>query len=250
MTGTFITAQGKSFELTGKTDDDGRVIRSLPPGRIQCVVKASDGKPIDASTDVKERPEITDPVNIPEPVELNIISDSTKLAYLPSSWTNARPVLVLGDISGSMGAGHRMDHLKSTLTHLYEEATSNGGRIGLAVWDTNIYFCKETYVGKDDEANVNSWTRDLRPRGGNNMQQAIEKGMAKFPDAKDVFVMCDGDVDPFSRKLPMWTQFTQKYTQQGVRFHTVAFAEDADHQEMQLMAEVCGGMFTSANKTR
>lgn len=247
MSGTFIAADGsKVFELAGMTDDKGRVSKSLPPGRIECVVKAPDGKPIDASTDVKERPEITDPVNIPEPVEINIIDRSTKLAYLSNTWECSRPILVLGDVSGSMSSGDRMSHLKSTLAHLYEECTSNGGRIALAVWNDNIRFCRETYLAEGDDATVTPWIDALQPSGGTTMGQAIRNGMAKFPDAKDVYVMCDGEVS--SSDMTSSIELTKQYTQQGVRFHTVAFGEDAKHDDMQRMAEQCKGMFTSANK--
>ena len=139
-----------------------------------------------------------------------------------------------------------MGHLRETFLHLYHETTQMGGKIALAVWNTDTMFTRGTYLGSSDEAFVRSWLDGLKADGGNDMRQGIQRGTEKFPDAKDVFVMCDGDINPFG--ISSWKAFTQQFVDKGIRIHTVAFAEDSDHDQMQEMARICGGMFTSANK--
>eukprot|EP01036_Dinobryon_divergens_P035372 gene35372-45816_t len=122
-------------------------------------------------------------------------------------WSKDRPVLLLGDVSGSMC------------------------KIALTVWNTDTMFARGTYLDSSDEAFVKSWLDGLTCDKAYNV---------------DVFVMCDGDIDPFD--ISSWKAFTQQFVDKGIRIHTVAFAEDSDHDQMQVMARICGGMFTSTNK--
>ena len=247
VTGNFTSDKtGKSYELNNRTIGGGRLEVSLPPGKIQCAVTTASGKEIEASHSVPEREEVQQAADIPVATELNIISNSRICTYMPQSWSKDRPVLLLGDVSGSMCNDERMGHLRETFLHLYHETTQMGGKIALAVWNTDTMFARGTYLGSSDEAFVKSWLDGLEADGGNDMQQGIQRGTEKFPDAKDVFVMCDGDINPFG--ISSWKAFTQQFVDKGIRIHTVAFAEDSDHDQMQEMARICGGMFTSANK--
>ena len=219
---------------------------SLPPGKIQCAVTTSSGKEIEAIHSVPEREEVQHAADIPVATELNIISNSRICTYMPQSWSKDRPVLLLGDVSGSMSSDERMDHLRETFLHLFQETTQMGGKIAMAVWNGYTSFARGSYLGSSDVAFVKSWLDDLEADGDNDMRQAIHSGTEKFPDAKDIFVMCDVDIAPFD--MSSWREFTQQFVDKGIRIHTVAFAEDSDHDQMQEMAHICVGMFTSANK--
>merc|ERR1712100_442366 len=77
--------------------------------------------------------------------------------------------------------------------HLEERA----GRFALASWDSWIDFASDQWQTHLSEE-LKNWIERQEPRGGNNMRFAIEQSMRKFPDATDVWVMCDGDVNPFA----------------------------------------------------
>jgi len=239
---------GKSYELNNRTDGGGRLNVALPPGKMQCAVTTPSGKAVEASHSVPKREEVRDVADIPVATELNIISNSRICTYMPQSWSKDRPVLLLGDVSGSMSSGERMSHLRETFLHLFHETTEMGGKIALAVWNTGTVFARPTYLGSSDAAFVKGWLDGTTAGGGNEMRQAMQQGKDKFPDVKDMFVMCDGDISPFD--ISSWTSFTRPFVEKGIRIHTVAFAEDSDHAKMQEMARLCGGMFTSANKNK
>jgi hypothetical protein len=101
------------------------------------------------------------------------------------------------------------------------------------------------------------------------MRFIIEAALRAFPAAADVYVMCDGDINPFStaddadkrvdEDLPKpaaeyvegsgsycWEAFRARYP--AARFHFVAFSEGADHGEISRMARIGNGRFTSANR--
>lgn len=239
---------GIKFEFNSTTDDKGCVDISLPPGKfITKVFPPGSATPLEVKHVVKDRPEILDFEAIPEMTEINIISQSQICVYLPSSIRGGSNIVVLGDISGSMRSDQRMAHLKKTLLSMYEESMLRGCGISLAVWDTSTYFANDSrYLTREDEDSVKEWVNARSAQGGNEMRQAIQCGMEKFPDAKHVFVMCDGDIAPFN--FDTWRGFTGPYVSKGVHFHTVAFAEDSQHEMMQEMANFGGGTFTSANK--
>ena len=247
VTGNFISKKtGKTYNLSNRTNSGGRLEMSLSPGEITCAVTTASCKEIEVNHSVPERTAVQLPTDVPVATELTIISDSRICTYMPQSWNKDRPVLLLGDVSGSMSSGERMDHLRETFSHLFQETTQMGGKISMAVWNTSTNFARGSYLGSSDEAFVKNWVAGLSASGGNDMLQAMQQGFEKFPDAKDVFVMCDGDIDPFD--ITSWREFTKQFVDRGAQIHMVAFAEDSDHDKMQEMAQICGGMFTSANK--
>ena len=63
--------------------------------------------------------------------------------------------------------------------------------------------------------------------------------MARFPDATDVFVMCDGQFE-----FPDWEAFRALYS--GVIFHFICLGQDSDRFKMQEMAASGGGAFSQA----
>jgi len=72
------------------------------------------------------------------------------------------------------------------------------------------------------------------------MSCAIEDAMRKFPDADDAYILCDGDVSPFSGTS--WGTFRSRFPK--VKFHFIALGSDSSMQEMQQMASVGGGSYT------
>ena len=100
------------------------------------------------------------------------------------------------------------------------------------------------------------------------MRYGVEDAMKKFPDAKDIFVICDGDVTPFSAAagryiapseclphpydfnkakgdLISWESFIKRYDH-DVKFNFIALSKSADNLEMKRMSEIANGVFTSS----
>ena len=61
--------------------------------------------------------------------------------------------------------------------------------------------------------------------------------MDRFPDATDVWVMCDGEFE-----FPDWNAFRVRYV--GVVFHFICLGADSDRTKMQQMAADGGGTFS------
>jgi len=213
-------------------------------------------------------------------------SVGTCLVALPAGSLSAalhsptdRPVVVLGDISGSMGSEMRMQNLKDTFKVAFERAIHLGAKIALVAWDSwTEYFSATvfgggvvayTYLTEDDRSQVMSWVESRSSRGGNNMRYAIEDAIRNYPDAKDVVVMCDGDTRPFvtddgdairpgqfepkpssysneAQGRYNWGIFRACYPQ--VTFHFVSFSRGASHAVMETMASQSGGSYTVANQ--
>lgn len=146
---------------------------------------------------------------------------------------------VLGDISGSMSKSNYMELLRRAFRDLVGKARQENKPVVLGKWDDRVEF-KDVPAGVAD-ASVDHWINALNSRGGNNMQNAIEQCMARFPDVNECHVMCDGDVSPFSN-TDMWEVFQGRFPR--TRFHFIAFGTSADAERMRLMGQIGGGRFT------
>lgn len=275
------------FELKGETDSEGRVLMALPAGSVDASLKTKSGAPMKSKKGapigirkvIPRRPIYPSNVVTPdEPEPVITIVDSTILAYL--HWMKPdRPVVVLGDMSGSMGNGDRMVCLRKTLQHMYDAACKATVPIALMTWDSWTEYCTPSifafgggtlpYLTKEDASMVNEWCSSRNSRGGNDMRYAIEDAIRNYPTARDIVIMCDGDIRPFEvaggAPVPPgstvakagcysdeaqgnydWTAFRENHPDKC--FHFVAFSEGASHDDMQTMARIGNGSFTSANK--
>lgn len=200
--------------------------------------------------------------------------------------------VILGDISGSMRQGNRMACLKKSFRTIISTRVRSQQPVALAGWDAWTQWCSNPHnvnarkISEDsrnraeradwitkpgDEEWALQWVENLRVRGGNNMRYAIEDTMRKFPDATDVYIMCDGDVAPFAvrtqgtrshvctadtshvhqdiprplycsdeakRTTVDWQLFLERPLFQNVQFHFIALGKGADMQTMQNMAAI------------
>jgi hypothetical protein len=78
------------------------------------------------------------------------------------------------------------------------------------------------------------------------MRNAIEDCMKRYPDATDVYVMCDGDITPFDayEGEPNWGNYRRQFLR--TTFHFIALGADASCEPMEAMAATGGGTFTHA----
>jgi len=287
LKGTFAAEDCGEFEFESVTCSVGTCLVALPAGSLSAalhsptgeVLKSKSNRPIGVNHVKPRRKKIISPIHIPpHPTPIDVIVDSTILSNF--RWmTPDRPVVVLGDISGSMGSEMRMQNLKDTFKVAFERAIHLGAKIALVAWDSwTEYFSATvfgggvvayTYLTEDDRSQVMSWVESRSSRGGNNMRYAIEDAIRNYPDAKDVVVMCDGDTRPFvtddgdairpgqfepkpssysneAQGRYNWGIFRACYPQ--VTFHFVSFSRGASHAVMETMASQSGGSYTVANQ--
>ena len=225
-----------------KTDDYGSCFLVVPgvPGKLQLSLEAESGRELNCERRVRPRkeykfrliPEKASAANLlslgtaivmdneDEERVLSIAVDCTIFTRIPDEQLPSRPLVVLADISGSMGSqsNYRMSSLKKTLMSMFHTAVGANVPIALIAWCSWNYYCAPEspllqsegntlasrqalrYLNVSDAAAVATWVDKLQASGGNNLRFAIEDAMNTFPDAKDVIVFCDGDVRPFTLK--------------------------------------------------
>jgi len=290
--GKFENDERTPFSFSRVTDDNGKVTLALPAGRLSGSVAAVDRvvvkgeiretpAPMAVEHSLPGRCRVDDASKAPaEAASVEVAAACTVLTT--AVMDRSRPVLLLGDVSGSMASGNRMECLRTTLLGLYDQAAGGGSPVVMAAWNSWIRFCCPGAPGNstDELGPVRPltvadcpaacrWVTGLRAGGGNNMRFIIEAALRAFPAAADVYVMCDGDINPFStadgadkrvgEDLPKpaaeyvegsgnysWAAFRARFP--AARFHFVAFSEGADHGEMARMARIGNGRFTSANR--
>lgn len=150
-------------------------------------------------------------------------------------WNN-ETVAVLGDVSGSMGSHNRLKNLQDNFNRLIAKAAEAKQHLVLGAWNTGITFSDST-----DKAQQTAWVSALKANGGNDMRQAIQKTVDKYPKVKTIHVLGDGDTSPFTNAAADWTEFRSKFP--GVVFNFIAFGKDAKAEMMKKMAEVGSGTF-------
>ena len=246
VSGRFYLANGNDFSLNGRTDNDGVVIFVLPEGGLEHLV-AEKGE-----IDVKKIGKITLPspaptaLDVPRPPKYIIIdADSSSFSSSINPMNKNARVTILGDMSGSMCSENKMEILRRSFKEIFVKCQKNGWRVAMASWDDEIEWCIENqWIQSSDINAVDTWISSRQARGGNDMKTAIEDSMKRFPDATDVYVMCDGDITPFSL-LPdqsSWATFRAQYPQST--FHFIALGQGASYEPMEAMATIGGGTFT------
>lgn len=143
ITATFTPASGGDpFQFTNISDNEGHCKFTVPPGTVRGSVTMPDG-PRQLIYTAIERTIVVDPVKQPLSVRqvITIIVDST-INVVPDPHRNAsRPIVVAGDVSGSMYSENRMDNLRATLKNLYQQAVETNTRIGLITWNHSATMC-------------------------------------------------------------------------------------------------------------
>ena len=230
------------FYKNCKTDDYGCCSFIVPgvPGKLQLNLTTESGRNVSYERYIPPRKEckyrlIAEKANVAnllslgtaisidnedEDRVLSIAIECKIFARIPAEQLSSRPLVLLADISGSMGPKNdfRMKSLKGTLLSMFNAAVEVNVPIALVAWCSWNYYCSPDsphfqsegatlaskqmlrYLNSSDAAAVASWVEKLQANGGNNLRFAIEDAMNTFPDAKDVIIFCDGDVRPFTTK--------------------------------------------------
>jgi hypothetical protein len=196
VSGKFVDANGNPFALRGRTDIRGFLNMVLPPGTIDNLT-ATQG-----STTVQKKGRIRIPApqapssGRTKPMSIVIDVDSSTFSGAINPTDENAKILVLGDVSGSMGGGGKMDILKRSFVDIVKKCEESNVNVSLASWDSWIEWSSNSWAPAKLAA-VQDWIQNRQARGGNDMRYAIEDAMRHFPDATDVYVMCDGDTSPF-----------------------------------------------------
>jgi len=251
---------------------DGDVPVTLPmAAKLAATTAMPDGTPVTVACRVPRR-ELAARPDEARPVALRHVKSTACTTISDSGIVPGANVLLLGDISGSMTSGRRMECLRLSLRRLFHRACEVGATVQLAAWDSWVDFAPP--MAQRD--NVEKWIDGLRARGGNNMQWAVVQALEKFPAVDTVYVLCDGDVKPFvapkecfesemesdeavalvaaaraecskpetchteaTVESVSWNSFRRRWP--GVRFHFIGFGANASHDAMEAMGAAGDG---------
>jgi len=262
--GSFTDTSGKQYNLTGKTSNDGTFKVVLPPGTIHSLEARK------AEIVIPKRGKVIIP-----PVTRSTVLRNAKSIMIevdPSSFSSAvapdspnAEIVILGDVSGSMGSGNRMSVLKKSFNDILDKAFDKNWKVSLASWDSWVDWCSTSWIQPSQKVSVQQWIAGRTSRGGNDMRHAIEEAMRCFPLATDVYIMCDGDISPFQipggktdvlTNVPRpsaaenesssttyagssWEAFRNRFAK--TKFHFIALSESSSADQMTQMASVGGG---------
>mmetsp|Transcript_12659 Transcript_12659/g.17019 ORF Transcript_12659/g.17019 Transcript_12659/m.17019 type:complete len:462 (+) Transcript_12659:70-1455(+) len=270
--GNLKTADGRSYQVSTETDEDGVAALVLPDGSTlsQVTVQAENSEQIKRDEPIIIRRQVlgegeADAEVLPNLIAIlaNATTCGEALAWMCAQ--SSVKAIVLGDVSYSMEKGHRMDILRrSFLDFLDHGIVQRGASAALASFDDGpLDWCSEEWINSADMAYAASvWIGKLTARSGTNVRRAVEEALHKFPDATDVFVLGDGETEPFCIDTGVTltkpddnpefypdTNFAafraSRFPQ--IRFHFVAFGKDADRQKMQQMTAAGGGAHTDVH---
>lgn len=152
-----------------------------------------------------------------------------------------------------------------SLEYIYKDCLIKGVPVGLLAWNAWVEHCPVTIIN-EVHPEVDEWISDLVAEGYTDMRYALEEALRTYPQASDIYVICDGDISPFcleGGKVPKeevprpasaechavkqpyfntnFVAFRKRYPKQ--RFHFVALGDDADSKSLQQMAVIGGGNF-------
>ena len=145
------------------TDKNGAVKLFLPAGTITISFVTSTGITIEFSEHIKKRVPITDKQKQLAELHIRRIFDSHVMISLDEHNDTNRPILLLGDVSGSMREETRMVSLRKTFQSIFESAMSKGMKIGLIIWDHDVTYCNPKagsnpgYIDKSYSSYVLDW---------------------------------------------------------------------------------------------
>jgi len=266
--GNFTSSTGVQCTLKGKTDAEGKYTIVLPQGIIENF-QANNGEFV-----VPKRGKIIVPPadSSPTPRKSNVIVieiDATTFSSGVAPQGDNPQIVILGDISGSMGGYEKMNILKRSFLDIFEMALKKNWKVALAAWDSWVEWCTTEWIQSHQRDIVTRWVSARHARGGNDMRYAIEEALRKFPSATDIYIMCDGDVSPFnmpggitgidiSKDVPRpssptaesrdssynqtsWKGFRDRFP--GCLFHFIALGVSSSAEMMGEMASIGGGTF-------
>jgi len=244
--GDFKDKNGNTFKLKGKTNESGKFQVILPPGTLSDYKATSK----DHTVIVPKRGTLTIPEYPPSKeirkvtcIRVELDASTFASAVEPSK---DKKIVILGDISGSMGAGRQMEVLRKSFQEIASKSVEQQCPFAMGAWDTRVDWASSTWITAASSS-TNSFILSLRARGGNDMRNAITEGMRKFSDATDVYVMCDGDISPFCVGTDggSWKPFRLQYPR--VTFHFIALGKASHAEQMQQMADIGGGDFLESS---
>jgi len=235
-----FTRANQTHNISGKTSASGDFSVPLPSGKLSVTSTSVEGKKYSIN------------VNVPEPQKVNSLEEARKAKPMVNTVSNnatiaglvseASSLVILGDISGSMGSN--MELLRKTYSGHVEKYIVQKRPIALASWNTGTFWClNANWITEYQIPEAKKWISEQNAGGENDMKQAILSAIANRTDAEEILVICDGDVSPFSATT--WTAFRAQYP--SILFHFAALGKGSDFSTMQLMASIGGGSFTQAN---
>ena len=244
LSGKFTDRNGHTYDLYGRTNNRGEIKLVLPEGIIENMVAKK------ADIAVRKIGKITMPspaqtlVNIPrKPKRLMLDCNASSFDSVVAPENPDSRVIVLGDVSGSMAVGNQMDILRCSFLEIFKKCLQNNWKVSMASWHTSADWCTQTWITSDQNEMVKAWINGRRAGGGTSLLSPLSDSMLRYPDATDVYVMCDGDMTPFDTNQGMidWKQFREKFP--TAKFHFIALGVTASHESMEAMAEVGDGIF-------
>lgn len=154
-------------------------------------------------------------------------------------------VAILGDISGSMMQGHRLEGLKKSFENIYDDHKTNPREMYFGIWSDRMHSAmRDVFSPEKTRQVIHDWIQSIRPRGTTNMLKAIDTAMRHCDGSiEDCFVICDGDVGDLRSEKTFQDKCGLRYP--DTNFHFIAFGcHSAETEEMRNMARWGRGSLT------
>ncbi|KAN0039057.1 hypothetical protein ACTA71_001251 [Dictyostelium dimigraforme] len=234
VTGTIEFANGGTkTSITSLTDGNGVYTTLLPECKyIVGVDGIVDGKPV----------KIDETLDIQKPTALKSAEDSKKAKPKVFEKTqtctdynmksNSKKAVYLLDTSGSM-SGQRLDLGKDNL----KKSIVGVDQFAFGAWSDSISFYSDSWetLTSLSKTKIHSWIDGLSAGGGTDIRQAIEKGIQKYKDADEFWILCDGDTGTFP-DLQSWSNFYSSNSKYIINFIGIGNSDE----RMKNMAQVSG----------
>lgn len=153
-------------------------------------------------------------------------------------------MLFLGDCSGSMSEGDRIEKMKASLIDLLPDALAQCNEVWIGVWNTS-YKLFPSCINEGNLQNAVEWISNAYCCGGTKIKQAIQGAIAHVGNVTDVYILTDGLLAdwqklPAQKQVESWAKLRATFP--DTAFHFAAIGE-ASATMLQTMAAIGGGNY-------
>ncbi|KAM9988183.1 hypothetical protein ACTFIZ_003529 [Dictyostelium cf. discoideum] len=226
---------GGKVSFTSTTDDNGTYTTLLPECKISIDVEGTvDGKQV----------KINEVIDIQKP---DVIKNLEDLKHIrPKSFEKSEKCNDYNIKSECKKGGLLIDTSGSMTGEPLGIAKNNGKKFivdydqfAIGAWSDSIQFYSDSWGTSSNISAANAWIDALKANGGTDIKQAIEKAIAKFNDADEFWILCDGDTGTFP-DLQSWSNFYSNNSKYIINFVGIGGSSD---ERMKNMAQISRGKF-------
>ncbi len=159
----------------------------------------------------------------------------------------ATDMVLVVDVSGSMGDAGKLDYVKQGL-HILLDELEPGDRVGLVTYETEVHVLA-TLEGEASREELHGLVDSLLPGGTTNLYGGLETGLAMAARASDperqsrVVLLSDGLPTAGNTDPEAIRSMAESYVLEGVGLTTIGVGQSFDVDLMRSLAERGAGNF-------